>query len=138
LKSKTEGALPRAFKEDRSQVNAALCCHDHLVMPGIPEFTKDLRSGDEPIFERLRALLAARGVDPSTTWLVDLFEDDVNFEFGLILTGDRRVYQIGYRYPDGEVGGGELTEWVDLTHSWRLTPYRDEIDDAFDYLEASA
>jgi hypothetical protein len=106
-------------------------------MPTIPEFTDALRFSEDENYPRLRVLLTKRGIDPSTTWLVDLFEDDVNFEFGIVLTGDRRVFQLGYTYPEGHIEEGELTEWVELTHSWRLTPYSPEIREAFDHLQAS-
>jgi hypothetical protein len=104
-------------------------------MADIEWLTKDLRVSDEPLFRRLRELLSARGVDPAGAWLVELFPDDTAFQFGLLVTADRRVFQFGYDYLHRGVGEGELREWVDLTHGWHLTPYREDVENGFCYLD---
>jgi hypothetical protein len=48
-------------------------------------FTRLLRGSDEPLFQRLRALLSDRDVDPETAILADFFPDDVDQEFGLLV-----------------------------------------------------
>jgi hypothetical protein len=106
-------------------------------MPRVREFTDDLRSSNDPLYARMRTLLAARGVDPASSWLAEMFEDDPNYEFGILVTGDRRVIEFGFHYPNGNVADGDFRDWVDRTHGWQLTPFREEIDEAFSHLEES-
>jgi hypothetical protein len=103
-------------------------------MTDIERLTSELRLSDDPLFERLRELLSARGVDPSRAWLIEMFPDDAVFEFGILITSDRRVFQFGYGYLNREVGDGELEEWVDYTVGWHLTPYYKVIEDGLYYL----
>ena len=106
-------------------------------MSEIAETTELMRTSDDPIYARLRTLLVARNVDPARAWLVEFFNDDPNYEYGIIVTGDRHVYELGFHYPDGNIATAELRDWVDLTHAWHLSPFRQGIDDALDYVEAS-
>jgi len=48
--------------------------------------TRLLRGSDEPLFQRLRALLSERDVDPQAAILAEFFPDDVDQEFGLVVT----------------------------------------------------
>jgi hypothetical protein len=104
-------------------------------MADIEWLTKDLRFSDDPLFRRLRELLSARGVDAGGAWLVELFPDDTAFQFGVLIAADRRVFQFGYDHLHRGVGEGYLEEWVDLTDGWHLTPYREDIENAFFYLD---
>jgi len=40
----------------------------------------------------MRELLEERGVSPSTSVLATSFPNDNSFEFGIVVTSDRRVY----------------------------------------------
>ena len=78
------------------------------------ELTSSLRTSDDPLFARLRALLPSRSVDPSSAYLVELFPDDTNFEFGVLVAADGRIYQFGFDYLKRNVSEGVLTEWREL------------------------
>lgn len=101
----------------------------------IETFTRLFRTGTEGLWVRLREVVRERGVDPSTSLLVDSVEDDVNFEFGIIVTHDRRVIQYGFRYSDPSCIDGKLTEWKDLTEHWAASSYRSEVSAGLSLLE---
>jgi hypothetical protein len=50
-----------------------------------------LRTSEEQPYRRLRELLPERGVDVEVDVLADLFPDDVDQEFGVLVTAGRRV-----------------------------------------------
>lgn len=111
----------------------------------VPESTAEastrlLREGDEPVYARLRILLAERGLDASKVALATFFPDDTDMEFGVVVTPDRHVYEFDLHY-----GGGDLrhqaetamiTSWRDRTDWWDSTPHRQEIEDALRLLGA--
>jgi hypothetical protein len=97
-------------------------------MTDIDDLTAELRTDPRSFYERLRELLAAHGVEPHNAWLVELFSDDASFEFGIVVAGDRRVFQFGYDYLHRDAGAGEFAEWVDLTASWPDSEYRVQIE----------
>jgi hypothetical protein len=43
------------------------------------------RTSTDPFWILLRRLVRERGIDPDTSLLADSFEDDVNFEFGILV-----------------------------------------------------
>jgi hypothetical protein len=99
--------------------------------------TELLRTSPEPMWVRLRQLLQERGVSPSTSVLATSFPDDPSFEFGVVVTSDRRVYQFGLDYLHKTVEQGVLTEWVDLTERHSSSPYSDDVAAALDLLTES-
>ena len=103
----------------------------------IETFTSLFRTGTEGFWVRLREVIRERGVDPNKSLLVDSVEDDINFEFGIIITHDRRVIQFGFRYSDPSCMDGKLTEWKDLTESWTTSPYRSEVSTGLSIIEKS-
>jgi len=103
----------------------------------IQTFTSLFRTDTDPFWIRLREVVRERGVDPSTSLLVDSVEDDINFEFGIIVTQDRRVIQFGFRYTDS-VADGKLAEWQDLTERWAASPYRSEVSVGLSLIEKVA
>lgn len=78
-------------------------------------FTKLLRNGDEPFWLRLRTLLRDKGLDPSTLVLAESFPDDTDFEFGIIITPDRHVFQFGVSWFGDAIENAKLKEWNELT-----------------------
>ena len=101
----------------------------------IETFTGLFRTGTDGFWVRLREVVRERGIDPNTSLLVDSVEDDINFEFGIIVTRDRRVIQFGFRYTDPSCIDGKLTEWKDLTEHWAASPYRSEVSIGLSMLE---
>jgi hypothetical protein len=97
--------------------------------------TRLLRESDDPLWARLRTLLADRDVDASRAALATLFPDDTNMEFGVIVTPDRRVYEFDLHYGKGDLANqaatATITDWRDRTEWWQSTPHRSDIEDAF-------
>jgi hypothetical protein len=89
------------------------------------------------MWARLRELLEERGVSPGTSVLATSFPDDTSFEFGVVVTSDRRVYQFGLDYLHKPVAQGVFAEWVDLTERHAGSPYHDDVATAFAVLEGS-
>ena len=89
------------------------------------------------MWQRTRELLDERGVSPATSILATSFPDDSSFEFGVIVTSDRRVYQFGLDYLRKPVEQGVFTEWVDLTERHSSSPYSDDVAEALDLLSES-
>jgi hypothetical protein len=99
--------------------------------------TRLLRGSDEPLYQRLRVLLAERDVNPHTAFLADLFPDDVDQEFGLLVTEDRRVIEFVVYY--GHLGDikrqaddATIGEWKDITSWWDATAHASTIRMALD------
>ena len=103
--------------------------HDRMT-----ELTASLRASDETLFPALRKLLADRGVDPGTSVLVELFSDDREFEYGIVVTRDGAVFQFGLDCMDRAPEDAELIEWIDWTSTYQLAAFRSHVDAALDYL----
>jgi len=97
--------------------------------------TELLRTSPEPMWARIRELLEERGVSPHTSVLATSFPDDNSFEFGVLVTSNRRVYQFGLDYLHGSVEEGVFTEWVDLSEFYAGSPYHDYVAAALAVLE---
>ena len=86
------------------------------------------------MWQRTRELLAERGVSPATSILATSFPDDSSFEFGVVVTSDRRVYQFGLDYLHKPVERGTFTEWIDLTERHGSSPYSEDVAAALDLM----
>jgi hypothetical protein len=95
-----------------------------------------LRSSDDPQFVRMRQLLWERGISPDTIAVADLFPDDTQFDFGLLVTRDGQAYQVGFDYLHKRIEEGIFTEWVDLTDTYAGSIYCDKITVALAMLRA--
>lgn len=88
-----------------------------LMIPRDPaQFTPLLRSGQDPLWVRMRDLLVHRGFDPSTLMLTWCCPDDVGLEMGEIVTSDLRAFEFEFRYEEGAVENGELIVWKEVSH----------------------
>lgn len=100
----------------------------------IAELTSALRSGEDGLFPRLRRLLEDRGIDPAKSVLVEMFSDEREFEYGIVVSAEGGVYQFGLdclgRTPDS----AELIEWIDWTRTYHLAAFRGHVAAALDYL----
>ena len=103
----------------------------------IVELTAPLRNSNDAMWARLRQLLLEHGVSADTAILATSFPDDASFEFGVVVTNERRVYQFGLDYLHKSVEKGSFTEWVDLTERYASSPYREEVVVALDLLAES-
>ena len=97
--------------------------------------TRLLRESNDPLWVRLRALLAERDVDVSRSALAVFFPDDTNMEFGVVVTPDRQVYEFDLHYGSGDLAKQAATatiaDWRDRTEWWRSMPSRSDIEEAF-------
>ena len=76
------------------------------------------------MFQRPRVLAGERDVDRQTATLTDLFPDDVDQEFGVLVTQDGRVIEFMIYYGsrgDLKQQASEATigEWKDITSWWQ-------------------
>jgi hypothetical protein len=89
--------------------------------------TQQLRTSNEPEFVRIRELLYGRGVDPNTAVIACLFEDDVRYDFGVIVSRDGSVYQFGFDYLGRPERDGVFSEWKDITDGVGQSRWRDDV-----------
>lgn len=99
-----------------------------------------LRTSDERPYARLRELLPGRGVDVQSDVLADLSPDDVDQEFGVIVTAKRRIFTFVLYYGrrgdlKAQVDAAVIAEWTDITDWWQSTPYRENVNDALQMLD---
>jgi hypothetical protein len=104
----------------------------------IQDLTRLFRTSTEPFWMRLREVVRARGVEPATSMLAESFEDDEKFEFGILVTRDRRVVQYGFRYSDPSFSDGILAEWNDVTDRKDSIPHRSQAATALSLLDEVA
>lgn len=101
--------------------------------------TRLLREGKDPLYVRLRALLADKGIDPSTCVLAAFFPDDTNMEFGVVVTPERQVYEFDLYHGPGDltnqVATAYLGDWRDRSRWWEASPSRGDVEDAMRMLE---
>ena len=84
----------------------------------IKQDTSRLRSSPAPVYARIRELLRERGVDPDMSLAAVMYQDDVELEYGVIVTADRRVFEFDFDYSKGPVEEGIFRRWRDLTDSY--------------------
>ena|SRR5947207_13427026 len=86
-----------------------------------------LRSSADAMWARVRQLLEERGVPPHQSL-------DTQFEFGIVVAPDRRVFHFGYDYLHRSPGEGTFTEWEEFTQAWSKSPWANEISAALEML----
>jgi hypothetical protein len=90
-----------------------------------------LHKSSDPMWVRIRSLLAEKGIDPQSSLLVEIFPDDYQLFFGLIISPDDLVYQFDYNYRDTTIGNGVFSRWADITDNYEKTPYSKLVNSAF-------
>ena len=105
-----------------------------VMQERIAELTGSLRGSDEKLFPRLRRLLEDRGLDPAKSVLVEMFSDEREFEYGIVVTGDREVFQFGLDCMGRSPDDAELIEWIDWTRTYHLAAFRPHVEAALDTL----
>jgi hypothetical protein len=88
-------------------------------------------------------MLIADGFEPRDVALATLFEDDVNMEFGILVSRESRVYEFELHY--GAMGDLKhqletafLWGWTEHTDDWHDRPFSDDVRNAIDLLEAES
>lgn len=96
-----------------------------------------LRWSEDSMWARIRSLLEERGLQPSTSILATSFPDDCRFEFCIVVTADRKVFQFGFDYRHKPTKEGVIVEWVDLTDDYLKSHFPDVIYTALEVLDAA-
>ena len=94
----------------------------------ILKLTNWFRSTSHPMYSKIRELLIERNIDPYTSVLVEIFSDDTCFEYGIVITKDREIFQFGYDYLRKNNYEGEFTEWEDLTQIYKTRNWHKDIE----------
>ncbi len=94
----------------------------------INEQTSTMRTSQDPLVAGIRRCLLDKGVQVATAAIAEWFPDDTSFEFGVVVTVDGRVFQFGYDYLGKPEDEGSISEWEDLTASWKSCPYAQTIE----------
>lgn len=87
--------------------------------------TNNLRNSKDNFYSVLRSKFSEKNVDTSKSALLEVFSDDVAFEFGVILTPERRVIQFGYDYLHKQFADGEFREWNVLSGA---NQYKEDVE----------
>lgn len=120
-------------EEGKGNTRFGACSMD-VVVQRVQEFYRLLQSSTAPLWCRLRYLLAEKGINPQTSLVADFFPDDCQFEFGLVVAQDRRVFQFGFDYLHKTIAEGAFSEWEELTDRYHETPYDEQISVALQML----
>lgn len=97
--------------------------------------TQILRQSEDPMWARIRKLLEERGLQPSTSILATSFPDDSMFEFCIVVTADRKVFQFGFNYLHKPIEEGVVVEWVNITEDYFSSHYPEVITTALALLD---
>jgi hypothetical protein len=95
----------------------------------VKERTVLLRMSDSPIWVRLRDCLRDRGILPETTFVGELFNDDIRQYFGLVLTSDQKVIRFDFTFKES-VDDATFTDWQDFTSRWAASRYDRQVSAA--------
>lgn len=99
----------------------------------VVSLTQFVRSGDDLFWVRLRGELVARGIDPTSLAYAESWRPS-ELEYSFLACSREHVFEFKYRYPEGNPGGGEVVEWVDVTGTMATSPHRCAIEHALDLL----
>ena len=94
----------------------------------IEKNTKLLRTDSDSFWVRLRQLLSEKGVNPELAFLAYSYEEDYQFDYGIVVSHDGRVFQYGFDFLLKDVSEGIFTEWNDMTNQYQRSPYVKEIE----------
>jgi hypothetical protein len=83
----------------------------------IQSITRLMRSGEHPLWVRLRELLRERGIDPDNAILAESVEDGEDLEYGVVVTKDRQVFEFELDFSEAPMEQSQFSVWRDVTHS---------------------
>lgn len=105
--------------------------------------TELLRTSSDPIFRRLRELLPEHGIDAESDVLAELFSDDVDQEFGVVVTTGRQVFTLVLQYGRtgdlrAQAAAAVLADWTDISTRWESSPYAGNVRDALELIRSGS
>lgn len=97
--------------------------------------TRMLRNSDDPLFARTRELLPEFGVDIGSARLAQFFPDDVDQEFGVLVTAERKVFTFVLHYGrrgdlKSQLRASKIADWRDISDTWASSSYRRYVQEA--------
>jgi hypothetical protein len=109
-------------------------------MSPIEEDTNQLRTSEAPDWRRLREHVIGVGLDPSDVAVADLFSDDVDQRFGILVSADGRAYQfmleLGRRGdPRQRLQDVQVSEWEEIVSDDVRTRYARVIEPGLQFLK---
>ena len=104
--------------------------------------TELLRTSTDQLWVKLREVLPSSGINVKTDVLADLFPDDTDQEFGVVVTHARRVFTFVLHYGRSgdltrQAAEAVVSDWSDITDWWQSSPYVDQVRGAMDMLDGT-
>jgi hypothetical protein len=94
----------------------------------IRRITEELRTSGNPLWARIRQLLAEKDIVPDKSILAYFAPEEAQYEFGVIVTEGNEVYEFAFDYLQKGVSGGVFAEWDNVTERLERKPYRKEVE----------
>lgn len=101
---------------------------DKMDRSEIETNTKLLRTSSESFWVRIRRLLSEKGINPESAFIAFSYEEDYQFDYGIIVSTERGVFQYGFDFLLKDVSEGLFTEWNELTSSYQKSPHVKKIE----------
>lgn len=109
----------------------------------VSDKTAGLRQGDDPGLKCLRDYLEEKNISAGRVALARLHSEDVNQDFGILVTHDHRAFSFLLEYvlegdPTGErralTGEIRVLDWRELVEPIERQPYEPDIEAGLAYL----
>lgn len=94
----------------------------------IERITKVLQVSPEELWGRIRFLLQEKGLVPERTIVACSYQEDYQYEFGIVVSEDKKIYQYGFDFLHKKIPEGTFKEWNDITEEYHKSPHRKEIE----------
>jgi hypothetical protein len=111
---------------ERMTNNSAVSARDRWVR-SIERNTERLRVHADPALQRIRQLLAERGVDIHGSLVANLMPEDTDLLSGLIVSREGRVYEFEFDWRRTKPEHGHFAVWRDLTDTYESRAFREPI-----------
>ncbi len=108
---------------------------EHNTIKNIQELTTIFRESDSSLVKGIRVCLEKKDVEPTSVIIVEWFPDDVDFEYGIIIDSNKKIFQFGYNYHEKDEDKGEFSEWLDITLNRKDIPLNQSLDIALKNFE---
>lgn len=105
-----------------------------------PPDTRLLREGQDDGYNRLRTLLAERGLNPDVVALAECYPDDSRLWFGIVVTPDAQVYEFDYDFSGPgdlrrQLANGVFSAWTETTNEWQARAGAESVMAALRFLQ---
>jgi hypothetical protein len=97
-------------------------------------YTQLLREDSDPLWTRLRELLAERGVDSTTAFIADFHEDDTDYYEGFIVTADRKIHRFTFNHRNISPINGFIGRWNEISSPAEAGRYQQSVSTALGFI----